>query len=90
MRSRPCLLRIVAVLAGDAAAPSTHALTWRHAPGYLALLLLGAFIAGVGVYPSLIVQISRSQAQLDLGPTQRAAQMIYPFSSEPGPLRDRR
>jgi NADH-quinone oxidoreductase subunit N len=54
-------LRIAAVLAAadgpEAPRPPPN---WRHAPGYLVLLLLGTFIIGFGAYPSLIVEISRS------------------------------
>jgi NADH-quinone oxidoreductase subunit N len=75
-------LRIVAVLAGDGAASPTQAPGWRHAPGYLALLLLGAFIVGFGAYPSLIVEISRSQAQLGTVPVERATETIH--ASSPG------
>ncbi|MGH6898086.1 MAG: NADH-quinone oxidoreductase subunit N [Geminicoccaceae bacterium] len=55
-------LRIVAVLAAadGSETRSTHPLGWRHAPGYLVLLLLGAFIVGFGAYPSPIVDISRT------------------------------
>lgn len=55
-------LRIAAVLAGEQGSRfrSAHAFSWPHAPGYLALLLLGVFIIGFGAYPSLIIEISRS------------------------------